>query len=905
MATKDTLSKSLPNSSKTFSCDQCEKVFHHLTKLQSHKRAHANPQSVTCDVCKKVFAHRASLIRHKRIHTGIRPFKCPICTMRFTQGSHMRRHVKLIHNSDQKKESKTVAGNKCDACGLGFKTAKGLKIHKKTHEPSKGPFNCEICAMSFEYSDQLTQHQKGHKKPFVCKVCKKSFSSITHLSVHAVIHNRKLPYSCEYCGEKFRLKGHVKRHEMTAHVQDKQNELPESKLSLASERKLPNSDKNTNKIDHILNPISTKFHENENQLEQLSPDSTNVISKKNIAPSSCNQIRKETDKIIAQCNDSSENNQIESDKNKTTICDSATCKISEKSDKSHSTITESLCENPEETSNLEVEKPKVKANQCDICFKTFKQKSYVKSHKRTHTGEKLYSCKCGKSYTFAHRLRSHRKSGKCSIKPAEIPHTESSAFKSPDRKKICKSDSSLKIHEKRQEKKVQNSETFQCRFCSKNFPSKDSMDKHEKKAHKGNKRYQCDLCDKTFKLGAHVANHKKRVHGEGRKSGRKNKKKLASSTDGCLQKCETSSPNENPIAYDCEFCGKSFSRENQLLGHKKIHKPKESFECQTCAKAFKNWNNLYRHELVHNGEKPFVCWVCGKACTQKSNLKSHMNRIHGMSDLVMPVRSEVVSSSDQLHEIQTEVSRVNGNTRNTFKGDDMLTRCNESQLLASTSQLCIEVEEDLQCITNSPRLPPLHDEDTGLTQQRPRVSTERNLFTELKLRKRRHCSVDSTTEDSSNSKKYASEMSDVVNNNNQETRQNQQQQQKQSGFKEGNLLEKLNAELDRLSANFLRSENVCNREQPFYLQSNTSLQSSSIAEHESSYTRFQTEAKADNSWNGSAEVFKHADSSREKFEAREVSREVEGHHDTTFVCCECGQKFDDENTMIKHCVNAH
>ena len=149
-----------------------------------------------------------------------------------------------------------------------------------------------------------------------------------------------------------------------------------------------------------------------------------------------------------------------------------------------------------------------------------------------------------------------------------------------------------------------------------------------------------------------------------------------------------------------------------------------------------------------------------------------------------------------------EVSCVNGSTKNTFKEDDMLTRSNESQL-GSSSQLCNEVEKDSQGITNSPRLLSLHDEDTGLTQLRPRVRTERNLFTELKLRKRRHCNVDSTTEDNSNSKKYASEMSDVINNNNnQETGQKQQQQQKESGFKEGTLLEKLNAEIDRLSAIF-------------------------------------------------------------------------------------------------------
>lgn len=67
--------------------------------------------------------------------------------------------------------------------------------------------------------------------------------------------------------------------------------------------------------------------------------------------------------------------------------------------------------------------------------------------------------------------------------------------------------------------------------------------------------------------------------------------------------------------------------------------PVKSKSCEFCGKTFKFQSNLVVHRRSHTGEKPYKCNLCDHACTQASKLKRHM-KTHMHKSSPMTVKSD-------------------------------------------------------------------------------------------------------------------------------------------------------------------------------------------------------------------------------------------------------------------------
>ena len=132
---------------------------------------------------------------------------------------------------------------------------------------------------------------------------------------------------------------------------------------------------------------------------------------------------------------------------------------------------------------------KLKTRSCNICAKSFYDKADLDQHKKTHSGERPFSCAhCDKTFSYLTTAKRHRR----------LIHNIC---------EICaeaaKNQDALKEHMKA---KHGPDSLFQCDKCPKSFYEHYKLKKHEIE-HNGGKPFTCEICTQIFKSKDEMITH--------------------------------------------------------------------------------------------------------------------------------------------------------------------------------------------------------------------------------------------------------------------------------------------------------------------------------------------------------------------------------------------------------------
>ncbi|KAJ8919752.1 hypothetical protein NQ315_006281 [Exocentrus adspersus] len=157
-------------------------------------------------------------------------------------------------------------------------------------------------------------------------------------------------------------------------------------------------------------------------------------------------------------------------------------------------------------------------------------------------------------------------------------------------------------HCKRHIKRKSNKkiDSFSCANCDKAFRTKSNKTEHENYC-LGVLPFECKHCSKRFPSSTKLKNHIKHKH-------------------------------DKKFAVICSICNIGFVKVSDYKSHMVSHSADKKYQCPKCDKTYKTLSNLNFHMKIHNSRLPFNCHVCSKGFMRKEYLEAHINNHNGVKN---------------------------------------------------------------------------------------------------------------------------------------------------------------------------------------------------------------------------------------------------------------------------------
>ncbi|XP_045165173.2 zinc finger Y-chromosomal protein 1-like [Mercenaria mercenaria] len=294
-----------------------------------------------------------------------------------------------------------VMGCKYDDCAYMTKFPTRMEKHIKTAHEASFDLRCNLCQFESKEVRKYNKHMKEHfpGPPFNCDYPRCTYSSekIQPMLTHRAVHSDERPYTC-HCGMRFRTNNTLIAHKKV-HLGKKEYTCPDCGISFATKNTLSqHSVKHSDMRPYLcdLCGFSTKFQ-------------SHLIAHKRIHTGE-----------VFKCQFPN--------------CSYFTPKRSQL--KAHM------------RAHLGI-----RAHVCEVCGKTFIERSHLVRHEKLHTDSRLQCEKCEYSTTRKDKLKDHIKkhhSGAAALKPVKkakmISTSKSKKSAANDNDSIIKEDESLEVN---------------------------------------------------------------------------------------------------------------------------------------------------------------------------------------------------------------------------------------------------------------------------------------------------------------------------------------------------------------------------------------------------------------------------------------------------------------------------